>query len=150
VAEKPAERDATMMEGFVLVLALTAIVRMARTRGASPWLYGLTAGAGGLVVAVATAAVVHVALFGPSWPPEAEVIVFDDGDPVSDFGVRLAASVSLWLWMGLVALYVRYRVGRGVASPSGSWSCPNCRSINQSYALKCDTCGEAFSSTRAS
>jgi hypothetical protein len=149
VAEKPAKRDATMMEGFVLVLALTAIARMARTRGASPWLYGLAAGAGGFVAAVVVAIVVHAVLSGPLYPPDDGVIVFDD-EGVFGFGPRIAGSATLWLWIGLVALYVRYRVGRGVEGPSGSWSCRNCRSINQSYALKCDTCGEAFSSTRAS
>lgn len=35
-----------MIELFALVIALTGIVRMARTRGASPWVYGLTAGIG--------------------------------------------------------------------------------------------------------
>ncbi len=39
-----------MLGLFVLVLSLVGIVRMARTRGASPWLYGLLAGVGWLVV----------------------------------------------------------------------------------------------------
>ena len=126
---------------FVLILALVGIVRMARTRGASPWLYGLVAGLGWLVMSFVAGAVVAAVFIVFGYEPE-------DGRVL--FGVQLAGGVAAWLWVGGVALYVRYRVGRGVEGPSGSWSCPNCRSINQSYALKCDTCGEAFSNARVS
>jgi hypothetical protein len=58
------------------------------------------------------------------------------------------ATVVPWSYVGLVALYVRFKIGRGVEGPSGSWSCPNCHNLNQSYALKCDSCGEAFATQR--
>jgi hypothetical protein len=129
-----------MIELFALVLVLTGIVRMARTRGASPWLYGLTAGIGWFVVGVFVTVVVGGVLVALGY----------EGNGITGFTMRLSASVSQWLWVGLVALHVRYRVGRGVEGPSGSWSCQSCRSINQSYALKCDTCGAAFSNARVS
>jgi hypothetical protein len=121
---------------FVLVLALVGIVRMARTRGASSWLYGLLAGVGWFVLGILVANL--LALLG---------FVAPAGNLT--FGATLVATVIPWLWVGLVGLYVRFGVGRGVESPSGSWSCPSCRSINQSYALKCDSCGEAFNGGRA-
>jgi hypothetical protein len=118
---------------FVLVLSLTGIVRMARTRGGSPWLYGLMAGVGWLVIGVLTGAI----LAGSG---------FQSGS--GRLGTALVATVVPWAYVGLVALYVRFRVGNGTEGPSGSWSCPHCRSLNQGYALKCDSCGEAFQSAR--
>lgn len=121
---------------FVLVLSLVGIVRMARTRGGSSWLFGLLAGVGWFVLGILVANV--LALLG---------FVSPAGNLT--FGATLVATVVPWLWIGLVALYVRFGVGRNLESPSGSWSCPGCRSINQRYALKCDSCGEAFTNSRA-
>jgi hypothetical protein len=45
-----------MLGLFVLALSVTGVARMARTRGASSWRYGLLAGTGWLVVGVLTAA----------------------------------------------------------------------------------------------
>jgi TM2 domain-containing membrane protein YozV len=119
---------------FVLVLSITGIVRMARTRGGSPWLYGLIAAIGWLALGVLTGAI----LGG---------IGFQSG--VGRLGTTLVATMVPWAYVGLVALYVRFRVGKGTEGPSGSWSCPHCRSLNQGYALKCDSCGEAFTNARA-
>ena len=123
------------MELFVLVLALVGVARVARTRGASPWLYGIVAIVGffvvGALVAAALASLGYVSSTGglTLW-------------------ATLATSVAQWSWIGLVLLYVRFGIGRTVEGPTGAWSCPNCHSVNQSYALKCDSCGQVFSKER--
>jgi|SRR4029079_18587466 len=121
---------------FVLALSVTGIARMARTRGASAWLYGVLAGVGWLVVGVLTAALLPGLGFGSSTGALTN-------------GGTFIATVVPWAYVGLLALYVRFGIGRGVEGPSGSWSCPHCHAVNQSYALKCDSCGEAFSTQRA-
>jgi hypothetical protein len=102
---------------------LVGIVRMARTRGASPWLYGLAAGLGWLFMSFIAGLVVAAVFIALGYEPE-------DGRVL--FGVQLGGGVGAWLWVGLVAVCVRYGVGRGAEGPSGSWSCQNCRLINQS------------------
>jgi hypothetical protein len=119
---------------FVLVLSLTGIARMARTRGGSPWLYGLVAGIGWFVLGILTSGI----LGG---------IGFQTG--IGRLVATLVATIVPWAFVGFVALYVRFRVGGETEGPSGSWSCPNCRSLNQGYALRCDSCGEPFVNTRA-
>jgi len=130
-----------MIEVFGLVLLVAGIVRMARTRGASPWVYGLLA-AGGWIA---------VRLLLPRVPAVLGLRYGTDGDGADGlmlFAVMLTTAVLSWLWAGGVALYVRFGVGRNDESPSGSWSCPNCRSLNQGYALKCDSCGQPFAHER--
>lgn len=119
---------------FVLALALTGIVRLARTRGGSPWLYGLVAGIGWLVLGILTSGILSS-------------LGFQTG--IGPLVATLVATIVPWAFVGCVALYVRFRVGGKTEGPSGSWSCPNCRSLNQAYAMKCDSCGEPFVSTRA-
>jgi hypothetical protein len=109
---------------------------MVRTRGASAWLYSSMPGVGWLVVGLLTAALL----------PR---LGFASGTGVLTNGGTFIATVVPGAYVGLLALYVRFRIGRGVEGPSGSWSCPHCHAVNQSYALKCDSCGESFSTQRA-
>jgi hypothetical protein len=125
-----------MLGLFVLALSVTGIARMAKTRGASSWRYGLLAGVGWFVVGVLTAVLLPSLGFGSS-----------TGELTN--GGTFIATVVPWAYVGLVALYVRFRIGRGVEGPSGSWSCPHCHTLNQSYALKCESCGESFAVRRA-
>jgi hypothetical protein len=55
-----------MLGLFVLALSVTGIARMAKTRGASSWRYGLLAGVGWFVVGVLTAAPLPSLGFGSS------------------------------------------------------------------------------------
>jgi hypothetical protein len=55
-----------MLGLFVLALSVTGIARMAKTRGASSWRYGLLAGVGWFVVGVLTAALLPSLGFGSS------------------------------------------------------------------------------------
>jgi hypothetical protein len=119
-----------LMELVVLVVAVATIVAMARTRGASPLRYGLLAAGGWFGLGLMTWAAVN--LLGQGDAATANVITF----------VGLLVQ---WVYLGAVALAVRFATARGIEGPSGSWSCPQCRSLNQSYALKCDSCGEAWS-----
>jgi hypothetical protein len=122
---------------FVLALSVTGIARMANTRGASSWRYGLLAGMGWLFVGVFTAALLPGLGFGSS-----------TGELTN--GGTFIATIVPWAYVGLVALYVRFRIGRGVEGPSGSWSCSQCHTLNQGYAaemrklrraFRCATCG---------
>ncbi len=121
---------------FLLALSVTGIARMAKTRGASSWRYGLLAGVGWFVIGVLAAALLPGLGFGS-----------DTGELTN--GGTFIATVVPWAFMGLVALYVRFRIGRGIEGPTGSWSCPDCHTLNQSYALKCESCGQPFVAQRA-
>jgi hypothetical protein len=119
-----------MLGLFVLALALGAIVRIAKVRGATPWVWALVAGGGYLVLGVVAQAGLAAA---EALPPS--------GLRATAF---VAALVAPWIPVALVLLYVRFAVGRRGDGPFGRWTCPSCRSINEQYALKCESCGETF------
>jgi hypothetical protein len=116
---------------FLLFLAVTGIARMARTRGASSWPYGVIAGVGWFVIGVLAAVLLPA-------------LGFESRTGELSNGGTFIATILPWAFIGLVALYVRFRIGRGVEGPTGSWTCRDCRTLNQNYALKCDSCGAPF------
>lgn len=88
-----------MLGLFVLALSVTGIARMANPRGASSWRYGMLAGMGWLFVGVVMAALLPGLGFGSS-----------TGELTN--GGTFIATVVPWAYVGLVALYVRFRIGR--------------------------------------
>jgi hypothetical protein len=118
-----------MLGLFILVLAVTGIVRMARSRGASPVLFGIVAVVGFLIVRGIAAAVLQQRQFPTGGPLLAALIV---------------GNLAPWGWLLAVAWFVRFRIGTATRGPSGSWMCPECRCLNRDYALKCDTCGAPY------
>jgi len=84
---------------FVLVVAVVGITRMAKTRGASPWLYGLAVVFGWL--AIGTLLTVFLAALGFNRP---------SGGLTP--GASLFAAAVAWGYVGAVAAYVRFRVGQ--------------------------------------
>jgi len=115
---------------FLVVIAVGGILRIAKTRGATPWVWGLVAG-GGYVALSLAAAVLQAAI--------------EDSPAGGGRAAAMAlAFVVPWIPVALVALYVRFIVGRGVDAPFGRWTCQTCRSINEQYALSCESCGAKF------
>jgi hypothetical protein len=125
------------MQIFILIVAVVGIARMARTRGASPWLFG-TIG----VVAFFAAPIVFGFVFGLMLG-----VLSSEGSYTG--GIRLAlvflANITSFLGLGAVALWVRFIPGRQKHQPSMSWLCRECGWQNASYALECDACKAAFS-----
>ena len=52
--------------------------------------------------------------------------------------------VSTVLWVGFLALYLRFFAGGRLPKPGGMWSCPNCKYLNQERALICEACQQPF------
>jgi hypothetical protein len=123
-----------MIEIFILVLAVRWIAKIARTRDASPWLFGTLAVLGFLAFPFVLAAALRWLLFEDTARPSAGTIA-------AEFLVR----VSGWLWVGLVALYVSRVPGRKKIQPHGRWSCRGCGWLNDAASLKCDACGKPYS-----
>jgi hypothetical protein len=43
-----------------------------------------------------------------------------------------------------MAFCTRFLLGIGRAKPSGMWSCPNCKYLNQHYAVVCEACSQPY------
>jgi hypothetical protein len=43
--------------------------------------------------------------------------------------------IAAWVWIGLVALVVRFGVGSGVSQPAGMWTCSNCKTLNNESSI---------------
>ena len=111
-----------MIEILLLIGAVGAISSFARGRGGSPRAWGALAAFG----YVATLLIGSIVTSGQS-----------------PFAVAIAA----WGWIGAIAVYTRFVLGQGQNGPSGSWSCPECKVMNRSYALQCDACGQPYRET---
>ena len=57
---------------------------------------------------------------------------------------QLIVIVLSYAWIGAVALRTRFLIGRGGEKPSGMWSCPNCKYLNQHYAVVCEACKQPY------
>jgi hypothetical protein len=108
-----------MIEIFLLIGAVSGIASFARGRGGSPWLWGTVA-----VLGYVFTLLVGSALTRSQYP--------------------FAIAVVAWGWIGGVALYTRFMLARGRGGPSGSWTCPECKVLNRSYAVLCEACGEPY------
>jgi hypothetical protein len=53
--------------------------------------------------------------------------------------------VSTVLWVGGLALYLRFFAGRKRTQPDGMWTCPNCTFLNKEYELACEACSQPYS-----
>ena len=47
-------------------------------------------------------------------------------------------------WVAALAFCARFLLGREFAKPGGMWSCPNCRYLNQPYAVICEACRQPY------
>jgi len=61
-------------------------------------------------------------------------------------GLILMPFVPFGLLIGnaLVFLWVRFGLGRGGQQPGMRWSCPECRFLNERYAVVCEACNKPW------
>src|SRR5262249_4112422 len=109
-----------MLEIIGLVIAVTAIVALARGRGASP-----------VVAGIAAAAVWVLIEYGG-------LFLLPRGQ--SPYLLMLVA----WAWIAAVAGYVRFVVGASRAKPDGQWICSNCRYWNNASSVICEACKQPW------
>ena len=118
-----------MFEIVLLVVATSGIASFARGRGGNPWLWGAMTVVGYFAVPFLVAFV--AAMFGvnPSHLKEdAQVLFF----------------ISAIAWVAVLAFCARFLLGRKYANPGGMWSCPNCKYLNQPYAVICEACRQPY------
>lgn len=115
-----------MLAIIFLIITTGGIAAYARARGGNPYLWGT----------VSVVGFVAFQLFG--------------GFLLALFHIPLDAD-SGWIllglsfaWVGIVAIFTRFLLGMGRAKPSGMWSCPNCRYLNQPYAVVCEACSAPY------
>src|SRR5215475_6158988 len=111
-----------------LLLSTGAIAAYARSRGGNPFVWGAISVAGFLLIQFAGGYILgllHIAADGDSsW-------------------LLVAISVG---WVGIIAFCTRFLLGAGRPKPSGMWSCPNCKYLNQHYAVVCEPCSRPYAS----
>ena len=114
-----------MFEIILLIAATSGIAAIARGRGGNPWLWGALTAIGYFVVPFL------VALFAALCGANASHLKED---------AQLWFFVSAIAWVAVLAFCARFLLGRKYASPGGLWSCPNCKYLNQPYAVICEAC----------
>lgn len=105
-----------MFEFIGLAIAVSAIVALARGRGAS------TVGSG-IISVVGWAVIRYGGLF---------LVKTSDG--------VLLAMIAAWAWLGAVALYLRFVVGAKMAKPDSQWNCASCNFLNARSSVICEAC----------
>lgn len=114
-----------MIELFVLLIALGAIGTFARGKKISPQFAVGSAFAGWLMIEV----------MGVLTRSSDEGILF---------------MLSAWIWLALVAGYLRFIVGAGLPKPDMQWNCSNCHYLNSASSLFCEACEQAWPAPRSS
>jgi hypothetical protein len=122
-----------MVDLLIVVSCIAAIVRTAKVRSVSPWLYAFIAVLGFLLVGHVLAGVLEPLLFDGGTPSSGAVVI-----------ARLAVGLAPFAWLVFVYFYVRFIAGRSHVQPTGHWTCPECRWLNSAAALKCEACGYDF------
>ena len=120
-----------MFEIILLIAATSGIVALARARGGKPWLWG-------------TLTVVGYFL-GPFLVTFFAVALGATPKGVKE-NAQLWFYVSAVTWVAVLAFCARFLLGHGYAKPDGTWSCANCRYLNQQYAVICEACKQPYAS----
>ena len=119
-----------MFEIVLLIVVTAGIAGFARARGGKPWLWGTLTVVGYFLVPFLAAFVAGA------------------------LGVNikaLKADAALWFyipavaWVAVLAFCARFVLGHGQAKPGSMWSCPNCKYLNQPYAVICEACRQPYS-----
>jgi hypothetical protein len=63
--------------------------------------------------------------------------------------VFVLAVAPAWLWLGAVAFWLRFVVGRKEESPGGLWVCHRCGTTNEGDYVRCYACGQRWSSNES-
>jgi hypothetical protein len=64
---------------------------------------------------------------------------------VNSDDAQLLAFCSSILWVAIVAFCSRFLLGRNLANAGGMWCCPNCKYLNQPYAVICTSLRQQYS-----
>ena len=109
-----------------LILSTGAITAYARSRGGNPVLWTTLSVAGFLLIE----------FLGP-------LVLAVLNIPIDETASWILLGLSCG-WVGLMAICTRFLVGMNRPRPSGMWSCPNCKYLNQHYAVVCEACSLPF------
>jgi hypothetical protein len=115
-----------MLEIILLIAAASGIAAYARARGGNTYVWG-GLGVGGYVL-IQYVGPIFLASLGRPLDPDSRVWLF----------------VAALSWLGVVAFSARFLLGRTREKPSGMWSCPNCKYLNQQYAVLCEACKRPY------
>lgn len=115
-----------MFEIIALIVTTGGIAAYARARGGNPWLWGSLSVAGHLLIQFAGG-----------------MILGTLGYARNQDAIWILVVVS-WVWIGVIALCTRFLLGIRREKPSGMWSCPNCKYLNQHYAVICEACQQPY------
>ena len=119
-----------MLGILLLILAVTGIGALAKRRGDSAIIWGLAAGAGAVIFNfILREAIVESELVNRFMLPNLAVFV---------------PGIAAWVWIGLVALVVRFGIGAGVPQPAGMWTCSNCKTLNNESSIYCEACNTSW------
>jgi hypothetical protein len=58
--------------------------------------------------------------------------------------------IASYVWVGVIAVCTRFLIGMSREKPGGMWSCPNCKYLNQHYAVVCEACQQPFGKPKQS
>jgi len=114
----------------LLAAATTAIVSFARGRGGNPWLWGAST---------------VVGYFLAPFAARYRAVAVGMAPAVNSDDAQLLAFCSSILWVAILAFCSRFLLGRNLANAGGMWCCPNCKYLNQPYAVICDACRQQYS-----
>lgn len=115
-----------MFEIIALIVTTGGIAAYARARGGNPWLWGSLSVAGHLLIQFAGG-----------------MILGTLGYARNQDAIWILVVVS-WVWIGVIALCTRFLLGIRREKSSGMWSCPNCKYLNQHYAVICEACQQPY------
>lgn len=118
-----------MFEIVLIIVVAGGIATYARARGGNPTLWG-GIGIGGYAF---INYVVPVILASLNHPLNADSRMWL-------FGIAAA-------WVAVVAFCARFLLGSSLEKPSGMWSCPNCRYLNQPFAVVCEACRQPYANS---
>jgi hypothetical protein len=115
-----------MFEIVLLIVAAGGIAAYARGRGGNPIVWG-SLGVGGYALLNYVVPAIMMSLHRPL-------------DPDSRMWLFMVAAA----WVGIVAFCARFLLGSTREKPSGKWSCPTCKYLNQQYAVICEACQQPY------
>ena len=115
-----------MLEIFFLIITTGGIAAYARGRGGNPWLWGSLSVVGHLLIQFLGGFV--IGMLGLA----------------KDETVQLMPFILSWVWVGVIAFCARFLLGMKSEKPDGMWSCPNCKYLNQRYAVICEACRQPY------
>ena len=113
-----------------LIFAIVGIGVLATKRGTSPVFW-------------VVAAIIGILLFGYVIGPIVVGVDLVRNNVFPNLAV-LIPSMLAWIWVGALAIYVRFGIGAGQPQPRGMWTCPECKTLNQQSSLFCDSCGDPW------